>query len=260
MLVSGKAGRPPKKVQLALVGLGRTGSTSFSAALKELGHTPIHDDEAQEVADVFGAMMEGTMSMDQVNTEFGKRGFDAPMISTRQYVEWAAVAPDVKVIITMRDKSKWAESWLCVTPAAFFPELRPFSWIKVMRDCAAFNREIMLNVPTNGHPELYQDIPTLEAGFEAWVDFVRKTVPAERLLEFDVKQGWGPLCEFLGKPVPSIPFPHINDRVVVDTIIKVFQVVTWVWPLVFASPLLILYCCIRCCCRSKAIDGLKKKQ
>lgn len=41
---------------------------------------------------------------------------------------------------------------------------------------------------------------------------VKRTVPADRLLVFQVKEGWEPLCHFLGKPVPPIPFPHLNDR------------------------------------------------
>lgn len=41
---------------------------------------------------------------------------------------------------------------------------------------------------------------------------VRSVVPKERLLEFNVKQGWGPLCRFLEKEVPDVPFPHVNDR------------------------------------------------
>ena len=43
---------------------------------------------------------------------------------------------------------------------------------------------------------------------------VRKLVPAENLLEFHVKQGWGPLCEFWGEPVvpEGRPFPRTNDE------------------------------------------------
>ena len=39
---------------------------------------------------------------------------------------------------------------------------------------------------------------------------VRGIVPAERLLVFDVRDGWEPLCKFLGKPVPDEPFPNGN--------------------------------------------------
>jgi len=35
-------------------------------------------------------------------------------------------------------------------------------------------------------------------------------VPAERLLIWNVKDGWEPLCRFLGKPIPPIPIPHDN--------------------------------------------------
>jgi Sulfotransferase domain len=41
---------------------------------------------------------------------------------------------------------------------------------------------------------------------------VRATVPAERLLVFEVRDGWGPLCRFLDRPVPPGPFPHLNER------------------------------------------------
>lgn len=40
---------------------------------------------------------------------------------------------------------------------------------------------------------------------------IRQLVPKERLLEFNVKEGWGPLCEFLGKEAPTHPFPRHND-------------------------------------------------
>ena len=41
---------------------------------------------------------------------------------------------------------------------------------------------------------------------------VLSTVPKERLLVFDAKQGWEPLCNFLGVPVPDVPFPQSNKR------------------------------------------------
>jgi len=39
---------------------------------------------------------------------------------------------------------------------------------------------------------------------------VQAVIPAEKLLVFNVKQGWKPLCEFLGCDVPSSPFPRVN--------------------------------------------------
>ncbi|KAK4225773.1 hypothetical protein QBC38DRAFT_481997 [Podospora fimiseda] len=39
---------------------------------------------------------------------------------------------------------------------------------------------------------------------------IRGLVPKERLLEWYIEDGWEPLCKFLGKPVPDVPFPHAN--------------------------------------------------
>ena len=47
--------------------------------------------------------------------------------------------------------------------------------------------------------------------YKDWVDHVKRTVPPENLLVFNVKQGWEPLCKFLGKPIPDKPFPRCND-------------------------------------------------
>jgi hypothetical protein len=41
---------------------------------------------------------------------------------------------------------------------------------------------------------------------------IRELVPQEQLLEWHVEEGWGPLCEFLGKKVPCTPFPRANDQ------------------------------------------------
>ena len=49
----------------------------------------------------------------------------------------------------------------------------------------------------------------LEA-YERHVRRIQNLVPAERLLVFDVAEGWEPLCAFLGKPVPDAPFPRTN--------------------------------------------------
>ena len=40
---------------------------------------------------------------------------------------------------------------------------------------------------------------------------VRHIVPKEKLLEFESKDGWKPLCEFLGKDVPAGAYPRVND-------------------------------------------------
>ena len=47
--------------------------------------------------------------------------------------------------------------------------------------------------------------------YNQWVEEVKRTVPKERLLVFEAKDGWQPLCDFLDVPIPEGPFPHLND-------------------------------------------------
>jgi Sulfotransferase domain len=47
--------------------------------------------------------------------------------------------------------------------------------------------------------------------FERHNEEVKRRVPPERLLVYDVREGWEPLCEFLGVPEPEEPFPRLND-------------------------------------------------
>ena len=47
--------------------------------------------------------------------------------------------------------------------------------------------------------------------YNDWVEHVKNTVPKDRLLVFEVKEGWEPLCKFLNIPEPNEPFPRLND-------------------------------------------------
>ena len=40
---------------------------------------------------------------------------------------------------------------------------------------------------------------------------VIRQVPKDRLLVFEAKSGWDPLCEFLGQPVPEVDYPRVNS-------------------------------------------------
>ena len=66
----------------------------------------------------------------------------------------------------------------------------------------------MLEVADNSGARKLQMIEQMHAHNEA----VKRVVPSERLLVWEVDEGWGPLCEFLGVAVPDTPLPHANER------------------------------------------------
>merc|ERR1712187_847367 len=88
---------------------------------------------------------------------------------------------------------------------------------------------------------LHRDIAI--ARYEAWNAEVERTVPKDKLLVFSADQGWEPLCKFLGKPIPSVPFPvagTTGDSI--KTVVKVLHIVR------FAVPFTLLVTGI-CICR-----------
>ena len=67
----------------------------------------------------------------------------------------------------------------------------------------------------------------LESNIQAFndhLDAVLHDVPAERLLEFRVTEGWGPLCEFLNLDVPDTPFSRLNER---GGILETLKMLLW---------------------------------
>ena len=66
-------------------------------------------------------------------------------------------------------------------------------------------------ITRSGFPEGL-DRDALMAGFVAHNEAVRATIPPTQLLEFEVRQGWEPLCEFLGVAAPDEAFPRSNHR------------------------------------------------
>lgn len=59
---------------------------------------------------------------------------------------------------------------------------------------------------------MFQDKAFAEKIFNQHIENVKAHVPADKLLIYDVRDGWGPLCKFLGKPEPTEELPHLNKK------------------------------------------------
>ncbi len=127
--------------------------------------------------------------------------------------------PDAKVILTVRPFEKWYTSihstiWQAgpqnvrqkiamMSKLLFNPRLR--SVIK----CVKFAKETIFGVHLQGK---FEDKAFAEKMFNQHIEDVKAYVPAEKLLIYDVSEGWGPLCKFLGVPEPDEPLPHLNKK------------------------------------------------
>ena len=73
--------------------------------------------------------------------------------------------------------------------------------------------------------------------FNKWMEEVKGIVPEEKLLIFDVRQGWQPLCQFLDVPVPNQDFPNTNDTKMMKQRMRNGKILAYT--LVFGFPLLL---------------------
>jgi hypothetical protein len=122
--------------------------------------------------------------------------------------------PEAKIILVERDIEEWYSS---MEEAIFNTTwgLRADLVINVLGPLYGLNggktiRKIMLGFYGVSNVD---DMRRVAKGrYRQHYAEIRATVPRERLLEFRLEDGWGPLCEFLGKEVPDVPFPVKNKR------------------------------------------------
>lgn len=135
------------------------------------------------------------------------------------YKEHMKRYPDAKVILTVRDFEGWYTSvdstirkagpqnlpqkLSMMSKLLFNPRLR--SVIK----CVKFAKSSIFGGLMQGK---FEDKAAAEKIFNQYIADVKAYVPADKLLVFDVREGWEPLCKFLGVPVPNEPLPHLNKK------------------------------------------------
>ncbi len=115
------------------------------------------------------------------------------------YKELSERYPEAGVILTLRDPERWYES--------------ARNTIFSLQDVTSSRAPQMARelASQKGFRDVEDRERTIEA-FNRWNEEVKESVPASRLLVYEVKEGWEPLCGFLGVEAPKDrPFPHLND-------------------------------------------------
>jgi hypothetical protein len=187
------------------VGYGRTGTLSLKIALERLGFGPCYhavefmrhpEHQAQ-----WEAAFQGNPQWEEVFAGY-RSTVDFP--GTAFWRELVYAYPQAKVILTIRDPKEWYASMRETFLAFAGPEGQPpipdagegsfvrgGDWSQMMADL--------------------QDEDTAIADFQRHIEEVRSYVPGHRLLVYEVRQGWQPLCDFLEVHIPDEPFPRLND-------------------------------------------------
>jgi hypothetical protein len=124
----------------------------------------------------------------------------------RYWRELARHFPEAKVILTVRDPDAWFDS-VQATIAPFIAARGRHLSPHVNAIAEMAYRTIVAPI----FEDRLSDRDHATRVFREHIAAVKAEIPAHRLLVLDLREGWQPLCDFLGVEVPDVPFPKTNS-------------------------------------------------
>jgi len=188
-------------------GLGRTGTHSLKIALEQLLGGPCY-----HMLEVFGRPDDIPVWHRAVDGEMPD--WNAFLSEYRAAVDWPASAfwreladanSDAPVLLSSRSSpDAW---WKSANDTIFnIADLNA----DTMGPAGAAQRDMAIAMLAKRFTPNWRDESEAKRAYEAHNAEVRASVPADRLIDYRAGDGWEPICEKLGLPVPSEPFPHVN--------------------------------------------------
>lgn len=206
-------------MQVIGAGLPRTGTLTQKLALEMLGLGPCY-----HMVDVLSDLDRAALWTEALA---GEEVWDELLGGYRSTVDWpggyffdrlAVRYPEAKVVLSVRDEQRWAESMFetvwAVSNGGSLTHLLSEARARVDPEWASFLSMIdALLWQGDGTFAVAHARPAdLIAAGRAHRERVEATIEPDRLLVWDVRDGWAPLCRFLEMPEPEVELPHINDR------------------------------------------------
>ena len=207
-------------MKIICAGLYKTGLKSISKALRQLGFT-VYDWEEQ-IFDFLDHWCDVLQNGAQPNVKRVYQNADAVVDLPGNFF-WEEILeafPDCKVILSERDEDSWLQSW-----ENHLKMLQSDRFQIILRDkLSKTGRKVNVIANSCVEASLGSTNPKSTCVFRKRYRMhnhrVKSIVPPEKLLVFNVKQGWKPLCDFLGCEVPTSAFPHENIKGEIVTQLK----------------------------------------
>jgi Sulfotransferase domain len=200
-------------MKLIGAGFGRTGTMSLKAALEQIGYGPCF-----HMID----LIKGQMELEPWEAAYKGEpvDFEAALDGWESTIDWPACTyweqlvetfPEAKVLLTVRDPDKWYES--CLNSIHEAAERGSRGELGGDHPPPPEVMAVINGLIWDGtfHGRFQEDRGYAIDVFNRHNEAVKAGVPSDRLLVYDINEGWGPLCEFLGEEVPDTPLPHLND-------------------------------------------------
>lgn len=187
-------------------GFGRTGTYSLKAALEKLGFGPCHHMSEvignQAQVGLWTAAVKGAPDYRAIFAGF-QSAVDFP--TAAYWPEILAANPGAKVILCQRDPEDWYESF----SQTILPLIMDKSnWTGAAALWFAMIEKAIIGKALKGRT----DKAGILAAYRENEAAVRALAGKGQALVFQQRDGWAPLCAFLGTGIPAEAYPRSNER------------------------------------------------
>jgi len=208
-------------IKIIGAGLPRTGTNTLKESLEKLGYKKTYHMKELLVHPENLHYWSTLKATGTTNWEGLYNGYQATVDFPAYpwYKEHMKQYPDAKVILTVRPFDKWHSSVFSTIwqagpqnlpqKLAMLAKLLLNPRLRSVIKCVKLAKEMIFKVHFQGK---FEDKVEAEKIFNKHIADVKAYVPADKLLVYDVSEGWGPLCRFLGVPEPNEPIPHLNKK------------------------------------------------
>jgi len=221
-----------KEFVLVGVGLPRTGTLSTKLALEMiLPGKCYHMVDALSFQDEWVKILRNDTTDDEFASHFTSNGYVAAVDFPFSicYEQALRAFPNAKVLLNVRDPVRWVESMngtiiISRKIQNQFP-CSMFKWLGIGSTYLMWSKFTSAN-------QMNKPLEAIGKGtgveyFNNWNHDKSLIIPKDKLLIFNVKEGWKPLCEFLGVPIPEKPFPNVNDTAAFKSRLSLKQRRAW---------------------------------
>ncbi|XP_077974011.1 uncharacterized protein LOC120347597 isoform X3 [Styela clava] len=209
------------EMKVLVVAFSKCGTKTFASALRTLGYSVYDFEENQNYLreDWIKIMTEGGTKEDFYRM-YKDIDAAADIPACLFWEEISEAFPDVKLIFTCRSsEDEWLQSYQLQMKAIadnYFVAIWPFlSWTAYKNFQFSHHAgRVAFCCPPQRMNQVYQGgSPTvLKKRYRDHNTSVLRRAPKDRLLKMNLSDGWEPLCKFLGKPIPNVPFPYKNKK------------------------------------------------
>lgn len=210
-------------MSIKIIGAGfpRTGTNTLKESLEKLGYTKTYHMKELLVSPQNLHYWKTLDETGTTNWEELYKGYQATVDFPAYpwYKQHMKQYPDAKVILSIRPFEKWHDSvystiWQAQNPTEeqkmeMGKKMAENPRLKMSMQCVQFAKKVIMD---DHFKSRFLDKDFAEEVFNKHNEEVKAYVPADKLLVFDVSEGWAPLCKFLGVPEPAEPLPHTNKR------------------------------------------------